>query len=110
METILRKNTRAFLNDGIKTIAHSDQNYFMSNVNDSIEKGFKMMIEGLEIYCASHKKANDSLVGNDGYTGRYIEEILHGLRGLESAQGRFDGGTLDKTLCEIAELNKLDIE
>jgi len=96
--------------NGIKTVAHSDQKHFYYNVNDSIEKGFKMMIEGFEIYAQAHLDEYDTPVGKDGYLCGYLEEILHGLRGLESGCGRFDGGTLDKTLCEIAEKHGLQIE
>ena len=106
----LEKNSAEFLKDGIKVVSHSDQQHFMRAGDNTIEGGFRTMIQGLERYCLAFWDLNESEVGDDGYTGRYIEEILHGLRGLESAQGRFDGGTLDKTLCEIAAAHKLEIE
>lgn len=109
MKTTLQQNTVAFLADGIKTVAHQDQKHFYYNVNDSVEKGLKMMMEGLEIYCEAHLKEHGSTVGYD-YLGQYLEEVAYGIRGLFSGCGRFDVGTLDKTLCEVAEKHNLDIE
>lgn len=108
--TTLHNNTLDFLRDGIKTVAHSDQKHFYYNVNQSVEKGFKMMIEGLEIYAEAHLDEYGTPVGEDYFAGPCLEEITRALRQLESGFGRFDGGTLDKTLCEIAEKHKLDIE
>lgn len=110
MQTTLQKNTIDFLKNGIKTVAHSDQKHFYYNVNASVEKGLKMMIDGVDIYCEAHLKEYGSTVGNDGYLHNYFEEILHGIRGLFSGCGRFDGGTLDKTICEIAAKHNLEIE
>lgn len=107
MKSTLRINTEHFLRDGIKTVAHQDQRYFINQVNDSQEKGLKMMIEGAEIYIKAYQKENDSLIGNDGYMGPYMQQIMHGLHQLLSGQGRFDGGTISKTLCDLASENEL---
>ncbi|OQB10387.1 MAG: hypothetical protein BWY21_00308 [Parcubacteria group bacterium ADurb.Bin216] len=107
MKSTLRINTEYFLKDGVKTISHSDQKHFINQVNDSLEKGLKMMIEGAEIYIKAYQKENGSLIGEDHYVGAYMQEILHGIHKLLSGQGRFDGGTISKTLCELAENNNL---
>lgn len=108
--TTLAINTREFLKDGITTVAHSDQKHFFYNVNPSVEKGLKMMLEGLEIYCESHKADNGTVAGQDGYLSSYLQEISHGIRGLFSGPGRFDGGTLDKTLLTVTERSELSVE
>ena len=110
MITTLQKNTNKFLAQGVKTVAHSDQSKFITARRNSLEGGYRMMIEGLEIYAEAFKAEYGTPVGEDGFLGQYLSEVLHGLRGLESGLGRFDGGTLDKTMCELAEAHKLEIE
>lgn len=110
MKTLLEINTEKFIKDGIKSIAHSDQKYFISTQTDSLEKGLRLMFTGLEMYCASHLSMHETAIGKDSYLSNYIEMIMQGLRGLESGCGRFDGGTLDKTLCRLAEMHELNID
>ena len=91
------------------TISEQDQKQFLYSVG-TCESGLKQMIQGLHTYCQAMDKHHGYVAGDDGYCGPYLEEVLHGLRGLLSGPGRFDGGTVDSYLCELADAFKLEIE
>lgn len=108
--TILQEKTAAFLSGGIKTVAHQDQQRFMRQPYNTTEGGLRNMIEGLEAYCGAIYTDYETHIGDDYFLKQYVEEIAHGIRGLLSGPGRFDGGTLDSTLIEIADTHGLEIE
>lgn len=111
MPSTLSKNTNRFLAEGVKTVAHQHQQFFMSHPQ-GCESGLRKMINGLEDYCRGVYQLTEGeyIAGDDGFLGPYLEEIAHGLRGLLSGLGKFDGGTLDQTILEICETHKLNIE
>ena len=109
MKNYLKHHTNKLLSKDLEsyTIAKSDQRYFM-NTYANLEHGLKVMIEGLEEYCFGHWDTLDTKVGDDGYTGRYVKQIAEALIGLLSSSGRFDGGTLDSAIRDIA--NKYNVK
>jgi hypothetical protein len=50
-------------------------------------------------------------VGDDGFLGDQMVEIGRGIRQLLNGEiGGFDGGTLDRLILGIAEINNIDLE
>lgn len=72
-----------------------------------IEQALKAMIDGAEMYCKAIKDQNDWIIGEDYVLGAEMESILSGLAGLLNGPGRFDGGTIDKAIGNIANEYKI---
>ena len=107
------KQLRAHCQEKMKkfegTVAYEDMRKFLNN-NVGCEAGLRQILEGVQTYCQAMQADHGYYAGDDGYCGPYVEEILHGVRGLLSGPGRFDGGTVDSFICDFAEHYKLEIE
>lgn len=90
--------------------ARMDQEKLMNEATD-IEKGLRMMIEGIEYYCRGASKAWERPVGEDFVLGPEIGSIINGILGLLNGPGHFDGGTCDGALRAIAKKHGItDVE
>lgn len=83
--------------------------YFLQST-DSLEHGLRLMIEGFDMYVQQYKPRTGWPVGEDGYTGKYMEDIANALSMLLSAPGTFDGGTLSRVIGQICDNGKIEIE
>ena len=93
-----------------KTVAEADQLAFMRGASE-LERGLKAMIDGAEMYCRAVKDQNDWILGDDYVLGPEMGSILNSLLGLLNGPGRFDSGTLDGAIRDIAkQYNIKDVE
>lgn len=107
--TTLEENTGQFLKDGIKSVSHQEQMFFM-HTSMPLEAGLRGMIESLELYCKGFCENQESDSIECYYTAPYLSDIARNLQGLLSSLGKFDGGILSKTLHEICEKYDLEME
>ena len=106
--SILEKHTTKLAKMALNTRAMQDQTYFMATQSPSVTKALRMMIEGAEMYCESLKRETDWIVGKDYVLAPEMGAILNGLLGLLNGTGRFDGGTLDGAIRELAATYEID--
>ncbi len=108
--TALQKHTDKLKIMAPRTVAMADQLAFMLG-HTELERGLKSMIDGAEMYCRAVKAQNDWILGDDYVLGPEMGSILNGLLGLLNGSGRFDGGTLDGAIRDIAkQYNIKDVE
>jgi len=85
------------------SIAIMNQQALLNDATD-IEKGLRMMIEGIEHYCAGVSAVGEGYpIGNDYILGESVGDIINGLIRLLNGPGTFDGGTCDAALRAIAK-------
>jgi len=65
--------------------------------------GLKKMIDGFEIYCNAFAKEFDSKIADSHVFGPACIDVANALREFLNGPGKFDGGTLDRAICEIAD-------
>ena len=69
------------------------------------------MIQGWVMYAHRHQARYGSLVGDDGVLGPEWASIGNALRGLLNGEtGRFNCGTLDRLLLDVATDNGVNLE
>lgn len=109
--TTLEKHTAKLATIAFSTVAMADQAKFMTGKAGKISAALKQMIDGVENYCEAIKTETDWIVGNDYVLAPEVAAIINSLIGLLNGPGRFDGGTLDGALREIAKTYELaDVE
>jgi len=68
-----------------------------------VERALRSIIDGLEEYARGHEAANGSKLSEDYILGEYWISAWSDVRGLLNGDiGRFDGGSLDRRLGDIA--------
>ena len=78
--------------------------------NPGFEKAVMGLMDSVQEYADAHRKRYDDLVGDDGYIGVYIEEIVEGIKGILSGEiGRLSGGIVEQRLRVFAAANHLKI-
>lgn len=109
--TALESHTEKLRAMCFNTVAMADQTRFMMGKAGKISAALKQMIDGVEAYCEAIKSETDWTVGNDYILAPEVASIINSLIGLLNGPGRFDGGTLDGALREIAKTYELkDVE
>jgi hypothetical protein len=74
------------------------------------EQGLKALITGFALYADAHRTDSDTRLGEDGYFAPHAEDmVLALLAALNFEVGRFDCGTLDGLIRDIAKLAGVDI-
>lgn len=90
------------------SVAVNNQEKLLNDSTD-LEKGLRMMMEGIEHYCVGASAVGDGTpIGQDGYCGAEVANIINALIALLSGPGSFDGGTCDAALRAIAK--KYEVE
>lgn len=85
------------------SVAVMNQQALLNDATD-IEKGLRMMMEGIEHYCAGASAVGDGEpIGNDYILGEAVGDIINALIALLNGPGSFDGGTCDSALRAIAK-------
>lgn len=82
-------------------IAWQNQAALLKDVSD-IERGLRMLIEGVEWYLLGMKQAGYTLK-DDRLLGEPMGQIIEGLLELLNGPGKFDAGTCDATLRNVAQ-------
>lgn len=82
-------------------IAWQNQAALLKDVSD-IERGLRMLIEGVEWYLLGMKQAGYTLK-DDRLLGQPMAQIIEGLLELLNGPGKFDAGTCDATLRNVAQ-------
>jgi hypothetical protein len=107
--TLLTVNTRKTINQGNATRnAENAATFYYAET--PTEKGYRMMIEGLEIYCHGLLYEHGMTAGQDYYAQPYLHDIARALIGLASGHGIFDGGTIDRTVRAISDRYLLEVD
>jgi hypothetical protein len=84
------------------TVAKAEQTKLLNGATD-IEKGLRMLIEGIEYYCKGASATWDAPIGKDYVLAPEVGSIINGIIGLLNGPGHFDGGTCDGALRAIAK-------
>lgn len=82
-------------------IAWQNQTALLKDVSD-IERGLRMLIEGVEWYLLGMEQAGYSLK-DDRLLGQPMGQIIEGLLELLIGPGKFDAGTCEATLRNVAQ-------
>lgn len=78
---------------------------------DGVERAVRDLIVALARYGNEHRAAHGAPTGNDGYIGPIFKAMLHhAIDLLNGDLRRFDGGTLDRLLREIAKENGIELD
>lgn len=108
MQTFLERYTTVLTIEASGSTAWLNQQKLINEATDT-EKGLKMMMQGVEIYCRGIACTVDSLPPcKDGYLSPYLRDIINSLIKLLSGPGHFDGASCDSALRAIAA--KYEIE
>jgi hypothetical protein len=89
------------------TVANTEQTKLLNEATD-IEKGLRMLIEGIEYYCKGTSATWDAPIGKDYVLAPAVGLIINGIIGLLNGPGHFDGGTCDGALRAIAKKYEID--
>lgn len=66
------------------------------------ERGIRAMLEGFAAFADAHE-TEDYTIGQDGFFGPHAEDMIQALLAMLNLQcGRFDCGTLDRLIRELA--------
>ena len=106
-KTCLQRHARALLVTSAGTVAADKQRHFMHTNKPSVELGFRMMIEGAEMYLEGLKRDYELRAGEDCLIASELGCILNSLLELLNGPGNFDGGTIDGAIRNIARNYKL---
>lgn len=82
-------------------IAWQDQAALLKDVSD-IERGLRMLMEGVEWYLVGMEQAGYTLK-DDRLLGQPMAQIIDGLLELLNGPGKFDAGTCEATLRNVAQ-------
>lgn len=74
------------------------------------ERGIRAMLEGFAAFADAHV-ASDYTIGQDGFFGPHAEDMIQALLALLNLDcGRFDCGTLDRLIRELAVAAGVDLD
>lgn len=110
-QTMLERYTIVLGVQASGTVSVQEQQKLMNGATDT-EKGLRMMIEGVELYCKEvTKQWDDTPIGKDYVLAPEVGSIINGIIGLLNGPGHFDGGTCDGALRAIAKKYEIsDVE
>lgn len=81
------------------------------NTPNAKETGIVSLIWALAIYADGYREQFGDSIGNDGFAAEVWAGLIGGtLQLLNMEIGRLDGGTLDRTLREMAQSQDVDPE